>query len=240
MRRRTNVIRLLAAAAVATIGVAALAVPASATQPAPKPECTITGTTGPDLLKGTPGDDVICGLGGKDVLVGLGGDDVLIGGPGRDVMSGGSGNDRFIGGAGKDVVDDPENAPGNIAGGFFVGVKFSLKQETPLTLTPVEDGSTECSVNWAGDKYTIGSGEQPYVALFYARDGLYNSCFTTSASAAYDVYEKGTRVGRIWFVATQPGGERFRVTCEDKVNCAWSQDSGESVQGVLVIGVSSL
>ena len=51
--------------------------------------CTITGTSGPDILFGTPGRDVICGLGGNDRIDGLGGNDVLIGGPGADQLNGG-------------------------------------------------------------------------------------------------------------------------------------------------------
>ena len=76
--------------------------------------CTITGTTGPDVLRGTPGRDVICGLGGDDVIYGLGGNDVIYGGPGNDdvfagagndVVYGGSGEDRLEGGAGNDFLD---------------------------------------------------------------------------------------------------------------------------------------
>ena len=50
--------------------------------------CTITGTSGSDVLRGTPGRDVICGPGGNDALGGGGGNDVLMGGPGDDLLSG--------------------------------------------------------------------------------------------------------------------------------------------------------
>ena len=44
--------------------------------------CTITGTSGNDLLRGTSGDDVICGRSGADVINGKGGDDIIRGGEG--------------------------------------------------------------------------------------------------------------------------------------------------------------
>lgn len=46
--------------------------------------CTITGTTGNDVLTGTAANDVICALEGNDVIKGQGGNDTLIGGPGSD------------------------------------------------------------------------------------------------------------------------------------------------------------
>ena len=69
----------------------------------PSPECTITGTPGPDILRGTAGNDVICGLGGRDRLAGRGGNDILMGGAGADVLAGGPGNDMLMGGAGADT-----------------------------------------------------------------------------------------------------------------------------------------
>lgn len=66
--------------------------------------CTITGTSGVDVLRGTPGKDVLCGLGGADRLLGLGGGDVARGGQGNDVLNGAAGNDRLVGGAGNDTM----------------------------------------------------------------------------------------------------------------------------------------
>ncbi|TML10167.1 MAG: calcium-binding protein [Actinobacteria bacterium] len=60
--------------------------------------CTITGTSGPDILLGTPGRDVICGLGGNDKIDGEGGNDLVIGGSGADQLSGGEANDVLYGG----------------------------------------------------------------------------------------------------------------------------------------------
>lgn len=75
-------------------------VPASAAPPG----CTITGTSGPDILVGTPGDDVICGLGGNDTIDGLGGNDTVFGGAGADVINGGAGADVLRGGRGADTI----------------------------------------------------------------------------------------------------------------------------------------
>jgi Ca2+-binding RTX toxin-like protein len=66
--------------------------------------CTISGTTGPDILVGTPHRDVICGLGGNDVLDGNDGNDILRGGPGNDLLNGGNGNDVLGGGLGADKL----------------------------------------------------------------------------------------------------------------------------------------
>jgi hypothetical protein len=64
--------------------------------------CTISGTSGPDVLVGTPGRDVICGGGGDDLIRGGGGHDRLIGGAGADGLIGGAGNDVLVGGSGRD------------------------------------------------------------------------------------------------------------------------------------------
>jgi len=64
--------------------------------------CTVTGTSGDDVLVGTSGNDIICGLGGNDTISGGAGDDILIGGAGDDVVHGDSGNDRMFGNAGSD------------------------------------------------------------------------------------------------------------------------------------------
>jgi len=66
--------------------------------------CTITGTSGNDVLNGTPGIDVICGLGGNDTINGLSGNDIIDGGPGNDTIIGGAGNDTISGGDGNDTI----------------------------------------------------------------------------------------------------------------------------------------
>jgi Tol biopolymer transport system component len=78
------------------------------------PACSITGTSGADVIEGTPGRDFICGGAGDDVISGLGGDDVLLGGTGADTVTGGAendvvagegGTDRLRGGPGDDTVN---------------------------------------------------------------------------------------------------------------------------------------
>lgn len=64
--------------------------------------CTITGTSGDDVLAGTEEDDVICGLSGNDRIFGGDGNDVLYGDAGDDALIAGEGNDRLDGGAGND------------------------------------------------------------------------------------------------------------------------------------------
>jgi len=67
--------------------------------------CTLTGTSGDDVLSGTSGDDVICGFGGDDTISGLGGRDRLVGGSGADILTGGGGRDRLLGERGDDRLD---------------------------------------------------------------------------------------------------------------------------------------
>jgi hypothetical protein len=66
--------------------------------------CTISGTTGDDILMGTPGNDVICGDAGNDTISADEGDDVVYGGAGTDTISGGEGADLISGGSGNDQV----------------------------------------------------------------------------------------------------------------------------------------
>ena len=65
---------------------------------------TIVGTPGPDRIVGTPGRDIIHGLGGDDLIAGLDGDDVICAGDGRDSVAGGGGADRLFGENGADRV----------------------------------------------------------------------------------------------------------------------------------------
>lgn len=66
--------------------------------------CTITGTSGSDVLFGTPGNDVICGLSGNDTLFPGGGNDTVFGGSGNDTTIGSIGNDTVFGGSGNDTT----------------------------------------------------------------------------------------------------------------------------------------
>jgi Ca2+-binding RTX toxin-like protein len=81
--------------------------------------CTITGTTGNDVLSGTARNDVICGLAGDDLIIGANGHDLIIGGSGNDLIIGGNGSDDIDGGSGNDVIiggrgsDDIDGGSGN-------------------------------------------------------------------------------------------------------------------------------
>jgi Ca2+-binding RTX toxin-like protein len=81
------------------------------------PACTMTGTSGRDVLVGTEGADVICGLGNRDVIDARGGNDVVFGGAGGDSIRGGSGQDQLFGETGADSIDSRDGAPGDIVAG---------------------------------------------------------------------------------------------------------------------------
>ena len=78
-----------------------------------RPPCTISGTTGNDVITGTSGDDVICSGAGNDVVRGGGGDDTVFGGPDNDTLRGDSGSDRLFGEAGTDAVNTGDGVRGN-------------------------------------------------------------------------------------------------------------------------------
>jgi peptidoglycan/xylan/chitin deacetylase (PgdA/CDA1 family) len=102
----------------ASVWYASAAAPAGATS---RLACTITGTSGRDVLRGTPGNDVICGRQGDDIIFGGGGRDVLRGGRGRDILYGQDGADTLLAGPGagdelhgergNDYLDARDGAP---------------------------------------------------------------------------------------------------------------------------------
>lgn len=102
MRRRY--LGVIVAICLLTAGLAPAALATTSAGPSPRAKCTITGTSGDDVLRGTSARDVICGLGGDDRIFGLSGHDVLNGGPGHDHLVGGPGNDTLIGGSGNDTL----------------------------------------------------------------------------------------------------------------------------------------
>jgi dipeptidyl aminopeptidase/acylaminoacyl peptidase len=88
-------------------------------QPDWQPLCTITGTSGDDIIHGRPGNDVICAGDGNDVIYGGGGNDTIYGGagndnihgnPGADVLVGGPGQDTLIGGSGNDLINSRDDS----------------------------------------------------------------------------------------------------------------------------------
>jgi Ca2+-binding RTX toxin-like protein len=105
----------------------------------PPSSCTITGTSGDDVLEGTSGDDVICGLGGKDTIRGHGGNDTLKGGDGNDTIEGGAGDDtlkgennadKLLGGEGNDTLDGGAGADTASFKNSTAGVQASLLDNT--------------------------------------------------------------------------------------------------------------
>jgi uncharacterized repeat protein (TIGR01451 family) len=93
------------AQATQTDAVAANNVATETTTVNPRPtRCTITGTTGHDVLLGTSADDIICALAGDDVVRARGGRDIVRAGLGSDVTYAGAGNDVVSASGGQDVV----------------------------------------------------------------------------------------------------------------------------------------
>jgi uncharacterized repeat protein (TIGR01451 family) len=117
--------------------------------------CTISGTSGDDVLAGTPEDDVICGLSGNDRIYGGGGNDVLYGDAGGDVLYGEEGADRLQGGAGNDRLS---GGAGNDTGLGGVGDDRVAGDEGADTLT-----------GGAGRDVLSGGEDDD---LLYARDGV--------------------------------------------------------------------
>ncbi len=130
---RSVFVALWRAAGTAAIAIAlslalGLASQAQAQATTPPAACTITGTSGRDVLRGTSGPDVICGLGGADLLVGSGGSDILRGGGGADRLLGGSGADSLFGGDGADSLDGGSGhnlCVGGNDGDFSSGDRFA-------------------------------------------------------------------------------------------------------------------
>jgi Ca2+-binding RTX toxin-like protein len=123
-RPRAGLVPVVVAAACTVAGVPWLA--SGHVTAAESEACTITGTSGDDVLRGTAGDDVICGrfgddrlmgLGGDDQLFGDGGDDVLLGGPGNDLLRGADGDDTLRGGGGNDRLSGWSGDDGLSGGG---------------------------------------------------------------------------------------------------------------------------
>jgi Ca2+-binding RTX toxin-like protein len=73
--------------------------------PAPTPNCTIVGTSGPDTLIGTAGVDVVCAKAGADTVLSKEGDDNVKGAKGPDLLKGGKDNDLLRGGKGPDTLN---------------------------------------------------------------------------------------------------------------------------------------
>ena len=119
---------------------------------------TLTGNASNNVLAGNAGNDIIVGGGGNDTLFGgegddtlsgEAGDDVLVGGAGEDTLNGGTGNDTLFAGEetdgdGQDTVtggdgadlfvdvnNDDDDAGGDIATDFDIGVDENLDTLVP-------------------------------------------------------------------------------------------------------------
>src|SRR5215203_446747 len=79
--------------------------------------CTLSGTSGADVLTGTPANDIICGGAGADVIKGGGGNDTLKGARGADILYGGLGKDELRGGKGSDLLIGGAAADSHFGGG---------------------------------------------------------------------------------------------------------------------------
>jgi Tol biopolymer transport system component len=118
--------------------------------------CTLSGTSGPDVLTGTSGADVICGGGGADVtkgrdgndtLKGAGGADTLYGGLGKDELRGGKGTDSLVGGGGADsflggdnddILNSREGVSGNDVLDCGFGADTRMTDATEKTIISCE------------------------------------------------------------------------------------------------------
>src|SRR5215207_7895146 len=78
--------------------------------------CTLSGTSGADVLTGSPTDDIICGGAGADVIKGRGGNDTLKGARGADILYGGLGKDELRGGKGSDSLVGGRGADSHFGG----------------------------------------------------------------------------------------------------------------------------
>ncbi len=126
-----------------------------------RPQCTIIGTPGDDVLFGTPGTDVVCGGGGDDILVGGGGDDWLIGGSGDDWLVGQEGDDWLVGEWGNDVLAGNEGDDW-----LFGGIgDDGLRGGSGRDWLRGGNGADACGPTTSGDVVVRCDGEV-YVSIF--------------------------------------------------------------------------
>jgi uncharacterized delta-60 repeat protein len=135
----------------------------SASQP-----CTITGTSGSNVLSGTAGDDVICagdgddqvsGLGGRDVLIGGSGKDLLVGGADPDLLLGGGGYDDLRGQSGNDTLRGAEGGDSLLLGGSGSDALFGENGLDTLNSQDGVSGNDRTDGGPASDKCTFDAGD---------------------------------------------------------------------------------
>ncbi|MEZ5376910.1 MAG: hypothetical protein R2733_10400 [Acidimicrobiales bacterium] len=154
----------------ATTGLGLLVLPAGADAA----RCTISGTSGDDVLVGTEGPDVICAGDGDDTITALGGDDIVYGGAGWDTINGGDGNDTIYlgpdagagyGDAGNDrIVGSRNGGYGKFDGGdgddVLIGLDSGEKDHHDMG-----DGRFADNLFYtgAGDDRVYGSSNADYI-----------------------------------------------------------------------------
>ncbi len=239
------------ALAVGSLGLALLATPtgaASKSDRSDRPKCTITGTSGDDVLRGTPKADVICGGAGNDRIYGRGGDDILIGGPGNDRIYGGAGDDTLIGEAGHDLLDGGAGddlvigGPGNdrvVSGGGVDTVSDTVLKSSDWTSTiefrfnfpagtriqfAYEGGN--CTSDEYGTPITTSANPQvSFIKLFTGRGGrVWDSCNYETSWANYRMTfdTPDGKLRQVKFTAKQPGIgiHEVRIECAERtVSC---------------------
>lgn len=230
------------------LGLSVLAAPAHAAPKSTTPKCTITGTSGSDVLRGTAKADVICGGAGNDRIDGRGGDDVVIGGAGADRLAGGAGDDTLIGEAGHDTLDGGSGndvaigGAGNdrvVSGGGVDTVSDKLLKGDNWTATidftfdfPV---GTRMQFAYRGGNCTRDEYSTPivvdarpktsFINLFVAKGGGYfESCnYQTSWARYYMTFDTPDgQLREVKFVVRQPviGSRSMQVDCEERsVRC---------------------
>jgi len=210
---KRSILRSLAASVLAAVLLTVVAPAASGTPSAPV--CTITGTSGNDVLHGTPGDDVICGRGGKDRIHGRRGNDWLVGGAGHDRLVGDQGNDHLLGGGGSDHLfggkgrdrlfggrGDDTNLPGPILKGkriFQVNVRptYDVPQGTVVTWKPLGGTCVEEEANFS-QKVEPPRTDYAFGAFFAVTGELWEECAYKRSNSWFRATFK-TLAGSEWF-----------------------------------------
>jgi ELWxxDGT repeat protein len=144
--------------------IAAPAPSASVTRDRVRPACTITGTSGRDVIRGTDGRDVICARGGNDDVRGRGGDDVLFLGRGRDYLDGGGGDDRIHAGPGWDWGDGGRGDDRVFLQAGPDKIVYGSQGADLLVGGRGDDGCLHVAYDGPGDRVLGGSGRDNFNA----------------------------------------------------------------------------
>ncbi|MDA0174113.1 hypothetical protein OJ998_33735 [Solirubrobacter taibaiensis] len=179
---------------------------------------SLNGGVGDDLLEGSAGPDLVSAGPGNDVIRGQGGNDSVSGGLGDDRLEGGAGNDSLWGDDGDDVVD---GGPGRDTLGGRQGTDILLARDGERDA--VGCGNDSSSGRFEGDRATIDTqdvddacqhvtGARRLVLHGLTRAGVRSvrivlSCNAARACAARLRVDGGRAVARV----RVPAGRRVRV-----------------------------